>query len=50
MNGQDTKSLWADAFSRLVRDRSALLALVVVSFYALLALLATLNIGVPDWH
>lgn len=50
MNGQDTKSLWADAFSRLVRDRSALLALVVVSFYAFLALLATLNIGVPDWH
>lgn len=50
MNGQDTKSLWADAFSRLVRDRSALLALVVVSFYALLALLATVNIGVPDWH
>lgn len=50
MQGQDTKSLWADAFSRLLRDRTALLSLIVVVVYALVAILATVGIGVPDWH
>ncbi|MFP5490240.1 MAG: ABC transporter permease [Bacteriovoracia bacterium] len=50
MQGQDTKSLWADAFSRLVKDRWALISLVIVVTYALVAVLATFGIGVPDWH
>lgn len=50
MQGQDTKSLWADAFSRLLRDRTALISLIVVVVYALVAIMATVGIGVPDWH
>lgn len=44
------KSLWADAFSRLVKDRSALLSLIVVLAYAIVAVMAAFNIGVPDWQ
>ncbi|MFP5457756.1 MAG: ABC transporter permease [Bacteriovoracia bacterium] len=50
MQGQDTKSLWADAFSRLLRDRTALISLIVVVVYALVAIMATVGVGVPDWH
>lgn len=50
MSSQDTRSLWADAFGRLVRDRWALTSLLVVVTYALVALLATLGIGMPDWR
>ncbi len=47
---QDTKSLWADAFTRLARDRWALISLCIVIVYAIVALLATLGFGLPDWH
>jgi ABC-type dipeptide/oligopeptide/nickel transport system permease subunit len=43
------QSLWLDAFKRLIKDRSAMLSLVVVCIYALIALLATIGVGVPDW-
>ncbi len=49
MSAQDTKSLWADAFSRLVRDRWALISLVIVIIYAGIAVLATVGWGLPDW-
>ncbi len=49
MSAQDTKSLWADAFSRLVRDRWALISLVIVLVYAGIAVLATIGWGLPDW-
>ena len=50
MSTQDTKSLWADAFSRLVRDRWALISLVIVMVYAGVAVLATVGWGLPDWR
>ena len=50
MSSQDTRSLWADAFGRLVKDRWALISLLVVVTYALVALMATLGIGMPDWR
>lgn len=49
MSTQDTKSLWADAFSRLIRDRWALVSLVIVIIYAGIAVLATIGWGLPDW-
>ncbi|MBY0515652.1 MAG: ABC transporter permease [Bacteriovoracaceae bacterium] len=49
MQDQDTKSLWGDAFSRLVRDRWALISLIIVLAYSLIALLASFGVGVPDW-
>jgi ABC-type dipeptide/oligopeptide/nickel transport system permease subunit len=42
-------SLWKDAFSRLIKDKPAMVSLIIVAIYGLIALLATLNIGVPDW-
>jgi peptide/nickel transport system permease protein len=47
---QESKSLWADAFTRLVRDRWALASLLIVVVYALVAFLATIGWGTPDWH
>jgi ABC-type dipeptide/oligopeptide/nickel transport system permease subunit len=49
MKDQDTKSLWGDAFSRLVRDRWALISLIIVVAYSFIALLAALGVAVPDW-
>lgn len=46
----ETKSLWADAFKNLKRDKWAMISLAIVLLYALVALLAALNVGVPDWH
>lgn len=48
-NTDQTKSLWGDAFSRLMRDKIALLSLIVVLLYALVALMAALGI-VPGWR
>ncbi len=50
MSAQETKSLWADAFSRLVRDRWALISLIIVLAYAVVAFLASMGWGMPDWH
>lgn len=47
-NTDQTKSLWGDALSRLMRDKIALLSLVIVVLYALVALLAALG-AVPGW-
>lgn len=50
MSSQDTKSLWADAFGRLVKDRWALISLLIVVVYSLVAFLATVGLGMPDWQ
>lgn len=39
------KSLWSDAFSRLRRDRIAMISLVVICFYLLLALACAVGIA-----
>lgn len=44
------KSLWQDAFQRLVRDRTALLSLIVVLTYAVVAVMTAFGVGVPDWQ
>lgn len=43
------KSLWADAWERLTRDRLAIACLAIVIFYALIALLSALGIVAADW-
>ena len=50
MSSQDTKSLWADAFGRLVKDRWALISLLIVVVYSLVAFMATVGLGMPDWQ
>ena len=44
-----SKSLWADAWSRLVKDKVALGSLCIVGCYALVALLSGLGIIASDW-
>ena len=44
-----SKSLWADAWSRLIKDRVALVSLIVVLCYALIAILSGLGIIAADW-
>jgi ABC-type dipeptide/oligopeptide/nickel transport system permease subunit len=43
-------SLWADAWRRLIKDRAAVLSLIIVVIYALVAICATLGIFLPDWQ
>lgn len=43
------KSLWADAFKRLSKDRVAMVSLIVVILYAIIALLAAMGIIASDW-
>jgi ABC-type dipeptide/oligopeptide/nickel transport system permease subunit len=43
------KSLWADAWDRLTRDKLAVLCLAIVIFYAIVALLSALGILAADW-
>jgi ABC-type dipeptide/oligopeptide/nickel transport system permease subunit len=50
MSVQDSKSLWADAFGRLIKDRWALISLIIVVVYALVAFLAAVGFGMPDWQ
>lgn len=46
---EKTKSLWGDAFSRLMRDRVALASLVIVFIYALVAVLTATGLLAADW-
>ena len=41
--------MWADAFRRLAKDKSAMVALGIVGSYFLVALLSTLGIIAADW-
>ncbi|MEX1099648.1 MAG: ABC transporter permease [Bacteriovoracaceae bacterium] len=43
------KSLWIDAWGRIKKDRKALISLLVVLLYALIAVLAALGIIAADW-
>lgn len=45
-----SKSLWQDAFQRLVKDKTALVSLVIVLFYALIALLSASGLIAGDWN
>lgn len=44
-----SKSLWGDAWERLVKDKIAVASLSIVVFYAGLALLSALGIVAADW-
>lgn len=50
MSSQEkTKSLWGDAFSRLIKDKVALASLVVVLIYGLVAILTSTGLLAADW-
>lgn len=42
-------SLWKDAFYRLAQDKAALVSLVIVALYALVALLSAFGVIAADW-
>ncbi len=43
------RSLWKDAFQRLKRDRIAILSLMIVGFYAVIAILAKVGLIASPW-
>jgi ABC-type dipeptide/oligopeptide/nickel transport system permease subunit len=43
------KSLWQDAFERIKRDKLAVIALVVVVLYSIIAILSGLGLVAADW-
>ena len=45
-----SKSLWSHAWTALVRDRVALVSMVIVGTYALVALLTSVGIIAGDWN
>lgn len=47
---KNSKSLWQDAFQRLLRDKAAVVALVIVVTYALIALLSATGLIASDWN
>lgn len=49
MKQEKAKSLWQDAFSRLIKDKVALTSLAIVCFYALVAVLAKFGMLAGDW-
>lgn len=44
------KSVWADAWGRMKRDKAAMVSLVIVGFYAMLAILSALGVIAADWQ
>lgn len=42
-------SLWKDAFYRLAQDKAALISLIIVALYALVALLSAFGVIAADW-
>lgn len=42
-------SLWKDAFNRLLKDKYALVSLVIVLVYAVVAILASMGLIASDW-
>lgn len=46
---EKTKSLWGDAFSRLFRDKVAVVSLIIVFIYALVAVLTATGFLAADW-
>jgi ABC-type dipeptide/oligopeptide/nickel transport system permease subunit len=49
MKVEKPKSLWRDAFSRLIKDKVALASLTIVIFYSLVAILAKFGLLAGDW-
>jgi ABC-type dipeptide/oligopeptide/nickel transport system permease subunit len=45
----NSNSLWKDAFGRLIKDKTALMSLVIVLIYSLIALLAAAGIIATEW-
>lgn len=46
---EKSRSLWIDAWGRLKKDKVAVVALCIVLFYALIAILSALGIIAADW-
>lgn len=44
-----SKSLWQHAFSTIIKDKLALVSLIIVAFYFLVALLTFLGVIASDW-
>jgi ABC-type dipeptide/oligopeptide/nickel transport system permease subunit len=44
------KSLWGDAFKRMSKDKTAIIALVVVGIYSLIAILSASGLIAADWN
>ena len=49
MKQEKTKSLWADAFSRLLSDKVAMTSLIIVCLFSLVALLTSVGWLAADW-
>lgn len=47
---QQSKSLWADAFTRMSRDPFAMISLGIVILYSLIAVMAAFDVGLPAWQ
>ncbi len=50
MTSQAGKSLYQDAFERLRKDKTAMIALAIVLLYSLIALLSTFGVIAADWN
>lgn len=48
-SASEGKSVWADAWERLKKDRKAVVCLTIVGLYALIALLSALGLVAADW-
>src|SRR3989344_4922586 len=46
---EKTKSLWADAFTRLLKDKVAVMSLVIVCLFSLVAILTSIGWLAADW-
>ena len=46
---EKSKSLWGDAWDRLIKDKVALTSLIVVGMYSLIGILSGLGIIASDW-
>lgn len=44
-----SSSLWSDAFHRLIKDRLALMALIIVGLYGLMAILSSMGVVAGRW-
>ncbi len=44
------RSLWSDAFNRIVKDKISLISLIIVVIYTLIALLVSMGVIASDWQ
>ena len=48
-NAQKSKSLWGHAWDTLMKDRMAMISLIIVAAYALLTVLTLTGVVASDW-